>query len=65
LIYDVEVLNPNPEQLSSKDIFKMCSKANVVSYQNSDDSSFKISLKDSLSNTKVDKILSHLEKLGC
>ena len=37
LIYDVEIINPNPESLTNKEIFKICSKAEVIKYAHSSD----------------------------
>jgi hypothetical protein len=70
LIYDVEIINPNPESLTNKEIFKMCSKAEVIKYAHSSDngqdhdSTYRVQFRDKASS-KASKIMSHLEKLGC
>lgn len=70
VLYDIKIVNPYPDKIKNKDVFNMCSQADVLCYNNlsekNDGDIYSIKIRDNKGeNTKTQKIIRNLLDLGC
>ena len=68
MIFDVEIQPTNGKTFTSQDVFKMATKADIVSFKQEEDAEnvkYRLQFRDHADKTKVDNVLQSFEKLGC